>query len=80
MEPVYAIIDTDTGRDIATNLEKDEALKIERVFELSETLYNCRDMLEELFINTRCKDDDFLKSVNDMIIKINVIKKDMEQL
>ena len=59
-EPVYSVVEIDTGRLIADNLEKDEALKIERIHILTENLFECRDMLERLFIDTRCKDEDFL--------------------
>lgn len=79
-EPVYSIIDTQTGRDIATDLEKDEALKIEKVFELADVCVECREMLEELYLHSNSEDQEFLKSVNNMIIKIDYLKKDMELL
>lgn len=78
-EPIYSVVEKKTGRNIATDLEREEAHKIARSEEMFEMLCNSREMLEELFLYYRKENSkpEFLKSVNMMIAKIDILKNEI---
>jgi len=73
-EPIYTVTEITTGRDIATNLEYDEAQLIANSKNMFDIISNTRDMLEELYLHYRKKNDKFIDDVNEMITKIDIIK------
>jgi hypothetical protein len=66
-EPVYSVMDKTTGRRIATDLEKDEALKIANCEELTYLLKDLVEVVDELYVNTIIKDEEHLKYINGLI-------------
>ena len=75
-EPVYSVIDKETGRDIALNLDKEEAIKISNSNEMYDIIYNSRELLERMFLND--KNEETLKEVNLMITRIDTLLFDMK--
>ena len=66
-EPVYSVKEKETGRDIALNLEKEEANIIANSKDTYKLLIDLREVMDDLYINCKSTDETFLKRVNMLI-------------
>ena len=78
-EPVYSVIEQDTGRDIAGNLEKDEAVLIENVREIYEAAMKTKDYLEEYYMKDSDSNKEKLKNINMTITRLEIILNKIER-
>lgn len=78
-EPVYSVVETKTGRDIATNLDRQEAHVVAAAPELHEITKGTREMLEELYLHYRYDNPAFLKEVNMMIARMDIILNQIQR-
>jgi len=72
-EAVYSIIEKETGRDIATNLEKDEAILIENVQEMYDISTKLQVFVEEYYMNDDESSKEKLKEVNNVLTKLEIL-------
>lgn len=71
-EPVYSVIEKETGREIAINLELDEAIKVKHSIDMYHTLKQFNDgIADKLYVNCRVEENDaFLKEANESITRM----------
>ena len=72
-EPIYSVIEKETGRDIATNLEKDEAILIENVREMYEISMQSKIFLEEYCMKDDISSKEKLNDVNNTLTKLEIL-------
>ena len=72
-EPVYSVIDKNSGRDIAINLDLDEAIKVKYSVEVYDILKEFNDgIADKLYVSCR-GDDAFMKQANEVITRMEEI-------
>ena len=72
-EPVWTVIEKETGREIATSLEEDEALIIENSLEIFESLQKSRSIIDKYYMNDRESDKKELRQINETLTKIEML-------
>lgn len=73
-EPIYSVMETTTGREIALGLEQDEAIKIANCEEAFYLLKDLKEALEEFFLSSdQSRDIDFLNYANSLIVNADKI-------
>jgi hypothetical protein len=72
-ESSYIVIEKQTGRDIAINLEKDEALLIENVREIYEYSKKVKDYLNEYYMNDNSSSKEKLREININLTKLEIV-------
>jgi len=69
-EPVYSVLEKKSGRDIATNLDLDEAIKVKYSIDVYDILKEFNNgIADKLYVSCR-EDDDFMKEANETITKM----------
>lgn len=68
-EPVYTVFDKITGRDIATGLEEDEALKIANCEQCFFALKDLVEIVDEIYVKTTINDKDQLDYISATLIE-----------
>ena len=72
-EAIYSIIEKETGRDIANNLEKDEAILIENVKEMYELSTKLQKIVEEYYMNDIDSSKEKLSDINNMLTELELL-------
>ena len=78
-EAVYTVVEKETGRDIATNLDLDEAIKIKHSIEMYDILlvFN-KGLADKLYISSK-GDDEFMKEANESITQMEMLYHKMNR-
>lgn len=72
-QPLYSVLEPETGRHIATDLEYYEAFQVANAPEMYEIIENSVKAMEELYVHYPKKDRAFLESVNEILTKMYTI-------
>jgi len=72
-EPVYSVIEKETGRDIAINLEKDEAILIENIQEMYNISTKLQVFVEEYYMNDDESSKEKLNEVNNVLTELELL-------
>lgn len=78
-EPAYSVVDKKTGRDISTNLDLDEAIKVKHSIEMYDILmiFN-KGLADKLYVSSN-GDSAFMKEANDTITKMEMLYHKMNR-
>ena len=69
-EGIYEVLEVETGREIAVNVELDEANKIVYSNEMYEILVDSIDYMEKLYLSTKIKNQNELDDINNHLTNI----------
>jgi len=69
-EPAFSVINTENGREISSNLELDEAIKVKYSNEIYDILKSFNNGIADKLYITSKADKEFLKNANEIITKM----------
>lgn len=78
-EPVYSIIESTTGRQIAGNLELDEAVLIENVKLLYFWSKKSIKIIDKYYMNDKSSSNEFLNETNELLTAIELLHNKIEK-
>lgn len=78
-EPIYTVLEKNTGREVASNLEKDEACIIENSRELYDLCIASKEYLDEYYMKDDFHDKETLRVINTTLTKIEILLTKIER-
>ena len=69
----YSVVEVETGRDIAINLEEEEAILIENIHELYNLSFDIKDIVNDYYMKDENSSADELMEINKKLTNIELL-------